>query len=149
MHDHRTCEDLTLFFLGIVACTVACGSSYTSGPALANKANPCATPGATYLSHFVELSGGTCGPIPDEILNINSDGTIPGSQSFSCQTVTQDGCTARDTGCITTTNGTTCTATTDVTFATDGSSASGLETVSCSNVSTTCTSTYSVSFTQQ
>jgi hypothetical protein len=129
----------TLPLLGLVTCAVACGAS-----APANKANPCATPGATYLSHFVELSGGTCGPIPDEIMNINSDGTLP--QSLSCQTVTQDGCTARNTDC--TTNGA-CTVTTDVTFATDGSSASGLETVSCSTASASCTSTYRIGSTRQ
>ena len=45
--------------------------------------------------------------------------------------------------------GVTCTITTDVTFAADGSSASGLETLSCSNSSSSCTSTYRFTATRQ
>jgi hypothetical protein len=43
------------------------------------------------------------------------------------------------------TGGTTCMFTVDVTFASDGSSASGLETISCPK----CTSTYAVTGTRQ
>lgn len=126
----------------LFACFLACGSS-------APKANPCATPGATYLDHFVEQSGGTCGAIPDTIININPDGTVATTASVSCATKTQTGCTARDSGCTVTTNGTTCTVTTDITYAADGTSATGLESLSCTTGNQTCTSSYSVASRRQ
>jgi hypothetical protein len=135
----RTGAVLSLMaIVGLVS--VGCGSG-------SNEANPCATPGATYLFHFVEHPGGNCGPVPDEIVNVNSDGTL--SSSVSCENITQDGCTARDTGCMTSSNGIDCSVTTDVTFAKDGSSASGLETAMCSNSAASCTSTYDVTATRR
>jgi hypothetical protein len=125
-------------FVLLAACS--CSSS-------TNKANPCATPGATYLFHFVEQANGTCGPVPDSIVNINADGTL--SSSVSCQTINQTGCTAQDTGCTSSSNGTTCNFTTDVTFASDGSGATGLETFTCSNGSSSCWSTYAVTAARQ
>jgi hypothetical protein len=136
----KTRLELMLCGLSLLAC---------GGGSTAPKANPCATPGATYLDHFVEGSGGTCGPIPDEIININSDGTEATTIQISCQTESQTGCTAHNTGCTWTTNGVACNATTDVTFASDGSGASGLETVTCSSSSASCTSTYTVTLTRQ
>jgi len=132
--------ELILYGVSLLAC---------GGGNAAPRANPCATPGATYLEHFVEGSGGTCGPISDEIININADGTIASTTQISCQTESQSGCTAHNTGCSTMTNGTTCSATTDVTFASDGSGATGLETITCSNSSASCTSTYTVTLTRQ
>jgi hypothetical protein len=136
----------TLRGAGVLAVLVACSS--TPAPQ-AKPANPCATVGATYEVSFVEQAGGTCGPVPSAIVNISPDGTVAGSQSVSCATVTQEGCTAHDSGCTFAGNGTTCTGTTDVTFAADGSGATGLETISCSNASASCTSTYNTTETRQ
>jgi hypothetical protein len=113
-----------------------------------NLANPCATRGATYLFHTVENPTGTCGPIPDQITNVNADGTVPGP-GVSCEAITQNGCTARDTNCVSGSNGNTCYTTTNVTFSDDGATASGLITVRCSNGKTSCASTYGVSARRQ
>jgi hypothetical protein len=112
------------------------------------KANPCATPGATYLESFTTVSG-DCGDVPAQIINIGNDGTVPAS-GLTCQKLEQDGCRAHDTGCQSTVNGCTGKVTTDVTFADDGATASGLlsMTVSCSDGST-CAGTYEVSAERQ
>jgi hypothetical protein len=116
-----------------------------------NKANPCATKGATYLFHSVENPSGTCGQTPDQIVNINADGTL--ATALSCTEITQNGCVARDTDCVTTSKDgqTTCYATTSVTFADDGASASGLISIRCSSTadSSSCSSTYGVSARRQ
>lgn len=134
--------------IGVVVATAAvltCSSSSSTSHPLAN---PCATKGATYLEHFVQESG-DCGALPDEIVNIGADGTLTSSSSVSCATVSQNGCTAQDSDCTTTNNGVTCMVTTDVTFARDGSSASGLESVTCTGNGASCTSTYQVSAARQ
>ena len=138
--------------IAALAGMLACASHTQTFPPDPPKANPCATPGATYLDHFAEQSGGTCGPIPDVIININKDGTLAGSGSGTaptCQSNSGSGCTVKLNNCTSTNNGVTCTITTDVTFAADGSSASGLETLSCSGSSSSCTSTYKVTATRQ
>jgi hypothetical protein len=136
--DRMTHRHFLALAVALVALPFAgCGSGTA-------EANPCATPGATYLEHFAEHPGGTCGPITDQVLNINHDGTID-TASPDCDSVTQDGCTARDTNCRTSANGTDCTATTSVTFAKDGSAASGIATISCTAGSSSCESTYDIS----
>jgi hypothetical protein len=132
----------------VILLLAACSSNTSGGPAN-EQANPCATPGATYLMSFSEEAGGTCGPVSSQIININSDGTISTPSSVSCANVTQDGCTAKDTDCTETVNGGTATVTTDVTFSSDGSSASGLETLTVTSNGQSCTSTYQVSATRQ
>lgn len=111
------------------------------------KANPCATKGATYFQHYVEANNGTCGTIPDTIVNISADGTIPGDPP-DCEAITQTGCKAQNTACKTTKNGVTCSATTSVTFEGDGTGAAGLVTMSCSGAAV-CTSTYQVTLIRQ
>lgn len=112
-----------------------------------NKANPCATKGATYFQHLVEANNGTCGTIPDTIINIGTDGTIPGSD-FDCDASTQNGCTARNSGCKTNKDGVNCSTTTSMTFKDDGSSASGLISISCSGAAV-CSSTYQATLSRQ
>jgi len=124
-------------------------ASSGSGPSNTLAANPCATPGASYLETFAEQPGGTCGTAPSQVLNVNTNGTVTSSVPVSCASTEQSGCTAHDADCAETTNGVTCMVTTDVTFASDGSSATGLETLSCSNASSSCVSTYTVSAARQ
>lgn len=127
---------LFVFFL------VGCGSGPT-------KANPCATPGATYLEHYVEHSGGTCGALTDTIVNIGADGTLASSSPVTCDDVEQTGCTAHDTNCKgAAVNGITCSDTFSNTFSSDGSGASGIATITCTG-STSCVSTYDITMTRQ
>lgn len=120
----------------------ACGSN----PA----ANPCATKGATYLFHFVEDPSGTCGPVPDSIVNVGSDGTIASSSSLTCDKTELDGCTSKKSNCKTTTStGIQCTVNTSSTFSSDGSSVTGLESFTCTSGASVCSSTYSVTASRQ
>lgn len=136
-----------VFRLG-VALLVGCSSTSASPTSPStNQANPCATKGATYLFHSVETAGGTCGPVPDQIVNINADGTVPGP-GVTCEAITQTGCTARNTNCTSTTGANPCKSTTDITFTADGTSASGLQTMSCTDATGSCTSTYKVTATR-
>ncbi len=127
----------------IFICMLICGCSSN---VTTNQANPCATKGATYLGHAVQESG-NCGDAPDQIINVGSDGTL--DKNVSCARITQDGCTACNSDCTFGSNGVTCTATTDVTFAYDGSSAHGLESISCYNSVSSCASTYVVTLIRQ
>lgn len=127
---------------------LACSSS-SSGVAPAPKdddvarvrANPCATLGATYRLTFAELSG-TCGPIASQTLTVAYDGTVPalgpcGSSTFTgCEEVQHD--------CYASAMGLTCVMQDDITFASDGSAASGSETLSCQEGDESCASTYEV-----
>ncbi|MCA9597704.1 MAG: hypothetical protein KC776_30535 [Myxococcales bacterium] len=128
----------------LVACS---GGTDDGGGAATNKANPCATPGATYLVHCSEQSG-DCGSIPDSVTNIGSDGTV--ANPIKCARIEQDGCTARDTDCKQSANGCNISSTFKTTFAQDGSSATSLNTISvtCSDGSF-CTSTYACTLTRQ
>jgi hypothetical protein len=125
---------------------VACGSSQI-------QADRCATPGASYIMHFAEKAGGTCGPVPDQLMNVSSDGTIdatpsPGS-TYHCSSIDAHGCTLQKNNCAqTNTDGVTCTADSTVTFTADGSAASGLFSVSC-NGAGACSSVYSASLFRQ
>ena len=127
----------------LAASLVSCGGDPDPAPEEA-LANPCATPGATYFQTFTTISG-DCGDIPAQIVNIGNDGTVPAAEGVSCQKVEQDGCRAHNTGCSVTMDGCTTTATTDVTFADDGSSATGMEsvTIRCTDGSS-CSGTYEV-----
>lgn len=117
----------------------SCASTTTAPPP--NKANPCATPGATYGLSWTERSGGTCGPISDQILIVGKDGTLPGTP-LACRASTQTGCRAQESDCTSSTSQ--CHFTSDETFTSDGSSATGFITISCPN----CVSTYSASATR-
>lgn len=132
---------LALFVIGFIGCSGADSSSFEQ---TTNQANPCATRGATYLLHCDELSGGNCGSISDEIFHINTDGTMPSlSEGITCDDITQDGCTARDTNCRSIVGGCVLTETFVTTFKQDGSSAQSLITLSirCDDGSG-CKSTY-------
>lgn len=132
-----------IFVGGLLA---ACSSST---PPATNVANPCATRGASYVAHFVEQSDGTCGPMGDQIITVLRDGTLAGPP-LQCDSLTLDACTGRDTNCVTTSNGVTCHITVETTFLNDGSSASGSETLACSQEGRTpCTSTYTTTLTRQ
>jgi hypothetical protein len=132
----------------ILLWALGCSSS-SGGGSGGTAANPCATPGATYLLTFTENPTGTCGAIPSELITISSSGQVITSTPLSCQSQMVSGCTEQNTNCTITSNGATCSATSDVTFAMNGASASGMETISCSGSGQSCTSTYTVSAARQ
>ena len=125
--------------LALSLCLVACGPS---------RANPCATPGASYLASFAEVSG-NCGPIPSQVVNINPDGTVSGGTSMNCAGQSQQGCTANLTDCKWSAKGYDFTMTSHVTFASDGSSASGLASFGASGNGVACSETYQLTYARQ
>ena len=127
---------------------VGCSSAPSSGTSQ-DEANPCATPGASYLATFTELSGGTCGTISPELENINPNGTITSTVEITCASSSQDGCTTRDTDCTWSADGFTFTGTSEATFYQDGSYATGIESITGVGDGQSCVSTYDVSLVRQ
>ncbi len=80
---------------------------------------------------------------------MSADGTITSAEKVTCATVKQNGCTTEETHCTYTENGYADTFTRQMTFATDGSSASGQCTFMATGNGMTCTSTYSLTLTRQ
>lgn len=120
--------------IALVLLLVACGKP---------GANPCATRSATYVQKFTQTSG-NCGALPDQVVNVSADGSIPAAANVTCQSQEPDGCTQRNTGCVgPTVDGVTCTATTSLTFVTDGSRATGTASITCSGAQS-CASSYSL-----
>lgn len=130
---------IRLIFLVSISMT-ACGS---------NKADSCATPGSTYKEHAVQEASGTCGEIPDQVVNIDSSGNAASASSaVSCGSSEQNGCTLQKSDCTTTSGGSTCTFNSSLTFTADGASASGTVSFSCSGTGA-CISTYAITYTRQ
>jgi hypothetical protein len=100
------------------------GCSGSSGPS-DHSANPCATPGATYVEVFTQTSG-NCGPIPNQVINVSPGGDVTASSTISCASSNQNGCTATGSDCTFTSQGFDFTETYSTTFASDGSAAMGV-----------------------
>lgn len=130
-------------------CLIVVGCGSDSGNGHVNlSANPCATPDSTYYESCVEESG-TCGPIPDQVVNISPSGTFTSKANISCAESTQNGCTARDTDCALSSNGVSINETFETTFAEDGSSATSVITMTMNGYGQTCVSTYNCTMTRQ
>ena len=125
--------------LGGVVTLIACGGN-------SNQANPCVTRGASYLVSFTLVSG-NCPALPSGIITVNQDGTIPTAAGQSC-TVNMNGCTS-DNNCSWSANGFNYTSASHVTFASDGSSGSGIATLNVSGNGGACVGTYNVTYTRQ
>jgi hypothetical protein len=134
--------------LGLLSTLPAC-SSGSGVQTFSEQANPCATRNATYLETGTEQPGGTCGPFPSQVVNIGADGSLTLPSSISCASFSQDGCTARATDCTFSSQGYDFTETFETTFASDGSSAQGILTISGTGHGQTCSSTYDVTMTRQ
>lgn len=118
----------------LLAFFISCGA--------APAANQCATKGATYLLSFRENAGGSCGAMPDQVVNIGADGTI-GSEPLDCDRTESEGCTQRNTNCRISSENLKCTMTSSTNFDSDGTSASGLSSLACTGANgATCASTY-------
>lgn len=139
-----------------IAMLAGCSSGDESDGRAANRLNSCATRNATYIQTCVEASG-NCGPMPDQVVNTDAAGAAA-IESARCESVAQDGCTARATGCAYESTapaakqmgGCTIAETYSTTFAQDGSSASSVATVriDCGDGSW-CQSTYKCSIVRQ
>lgn len=137
-------------FITLACCLglIACSSDGDDDKPKTSNANPCATPGATYLQTSTVIDG-NCGDIPAQIINIGNDGTLS-EDPIQCDRIEQDGCRAHNTNCVLRTADCTNTFTFTTTFEDDGSSASGLTTmkISCKDGSS-CLGTYSVEMVRQ
>jgi hypothetical protein len=139
--------DLTMRSL-ILICSLsaACSSSNSS----TSDPNSCATKGATYVNTFKETSSGglSCGVQTSQVVNVSESGVVS-SSSFgipvSCASSQANGCTSENSDCSYAAGGMTCSLFTNLTFASDGSSLSGSESLECGS----CSSMYSISGTRQ
>lgn len=133
---------MNLHFLPVIALLALACSSSTEDPQTP-AANLCATPGSTYLSSLTLQSGNCPDNIPDAIVNIPSDGSLPQAKGTTCQSEEQDGCTGRGTNCVYVSGGCKNIYTFSTTFTDDGASADGLisSTITCDDGSG-CTGTY-------
>jgi hypothetical protein len=133
--------------LALAAILGACGGS--GGGSTTEPANSCAVRGATYIVTQTELPGGSCGPISPDLITVNQDGTITDPEPTTCAMWSQTGCTSVETNCTYQENGYTDTFTRQLTFTTDGSSATGQCTFSASGHGLSCSSTYSMTVTRE
>ena len=132
-----------------LALVVAGCSSTTSGTGANGKDVPCVSPSSSYVVHFVEKSGGTCGPIQDEVVNTTADGGFQAQPGCS-GTRTVNGCKVLLTDYTCTNAGVTSKTTGEVTWSDDGKSGSGTVQISIAkNGATSCTSSYEVTYTRQ
>jgi hypothetical protein len=128
----------------VLACSQGSGGS---GGA---QANPCATKGATYQLMFSEKSGGTCGPWVNFPIDVGTDGTLqPYDGYLTCSSQQVTGCATHASNCMYTMNNTMCTITLELAFSSDGSTATGTDSVSCFTQGQTCASSYLVSGARQ
>lgn len=130
-------KNMSLLFLVLCSCGAA------------PLVNPCITKSASYVVRAVETTGGTCGAVPDQIINVSSDGEIGSAASSPvvCDKEEMDNCTLRKSGCKNTANGVTCTSASSVTIDADGTKGSGGITLNCSGAAT-CVSSYNVTYTR-
>lgn len=103
---------------------------------------PCTPPAGIYLAHYVEQSGGTCGPRPDALV----DETHPGAGCQVDQTTSTDGCRREGTVTCPTASGGSGIAVGLITSTADGKTLTSSVTITVKDASgtTLCKSTYSV-----
>jgi hypothetical protein len=132
-------------YLVIAFILAACSSSHPAGSAAAPARAGCTTPHGSYMMHFTEHSGGTCGPITDELTVIN-DATAADALS-KCQVVGAEqgsGCSV-DAVANCNIQGHAMNMTMSLDWAADGESCKGIATVSVINK---CLSTYDLTYTR-
>ncbi len=121
--------------LGLAACS-------SSSPSM-DQANSCATPGASYVETFTQTSG-NCGPLASQVINISAGGSVTLPTTISCASSTQTGCKIQNSDCTYSANGFNYTFSSSLTFASDGSSASGVYSVSGTGMGMSCASSYAI-----
>jgi len=90
-----------LFIISIISCYALFAQDSVAKGTLKKSSDkgyfPCMTLGATYIEKWEEFSG-TCGKVPDMLINISPNGTASLSD---CEKKTIDGCTTTGTNCKT------------------------------------------------
>jgi hypothetical protein len=125
----------------IASLVLACSSNKPDDEPVPS-ANLCATPGSTYLSSLTLQSGNCPADIPDTVVNITEDGTVPQGEGIVCASLEQDGCTGRGSSCVYKNEGCTNTYSFKTTFTDDGASADGIVTMNIRCPSESCIGTY-------
>ena len=120
----------------------------SSGSGQTVQADSCLTAGASYLVSYTETSG-NCGPVPSEVINVSSSGVIVSPVQVSCASDTVSGCMVQESDCSYTDDGDTFTYSSDVSFASNGSSGSGVFSVSATGSAGTCAGSYNITYTRQ
>lgn len=130
-----------------VAALGACSSTTTGSGEGASSS--CVKPSSSYVVHLVEKSGGTCGAIPDAVVNTNASGDFE-AQPGCTGSRTVNGCDVLLTDYVcTTSNGVSTKTTGEIKWASDGASGEGTVQISISAAGKSCTSSYVVTYTRQ
>lgn len=132
-----------------VAALASCSSTTTGSGEGASSA--CVKPSSSYVVHFVEKSGGTCGAIPDAVVNTTASGEFE-AQPGCTGSRTVDGCDVLLTDYVcTASNGVVTKTTGEVKWASDGASGEGTVQISVTGagIAKSCTSSYVVTYTRQ
>lgn len=142
---HVPHEPRLLLTLVLAMCLAACGGDDSATGA----SGPCAALSGSYLIHYAQRAGGTCGPIPDYVAVM-----IPGGASMSETACTgpdqlsADQCTeTADMTCVT--GGITVNMRGTLHISVDGSFASGVFGITKSNGTQSCSGTHDITYTQQ
>jgi hypothetical protein len=96
---------------------------------------------------FQEVSG-DCGPLPSQTVTVNSDGTVSDPVGVSCAVNKQTQCQTQLSGCTWGFFGFAYNLSGTLSFASDGSSGTGVYTVARTGLSV-CNETYNVTITRQ
>lgn len=141
---------VSLALLGVAL--VGCSSSDSSGVSPGRQtqaAASCVTSGASYVVQMRERSGGTCGSVPDGVLNTGTDGTVQAPSGCTGE-IRNEGCDVYLTeyrcpgkaGGSVTQNG-------KVSWAPDGSRGAGVVHFEIELDANSCLSSYDVTYTRQ
>lgn len=142
---------LAVILVTVLGCS---GTDSNNSGVKSMPANPCATPGASYLCTY-SVESGDCPALANQVVNVNPDGTIVVNSSTSCSSLTVSGCTSNMTHCTMSNRdaqGVTCNGTFNGTntFSSDGVSSTATESMSidCSDGSF-CNGSYQASCVRQ
>jgi hypothetical protein len=135
----------------LVACASSSGGGVPGGPEPATEPSTiaaCVTAGASYIVTARERSGGTCGPVPDSVVNTTPSGG--GSRPANCTgVVREDGCDVflEERKCPTSDGFVTQTG--KISWAADGSTGKGAIQFFIVAGADSCRSTYDILYTRQ
>jgi hypothetical protein len=135
-----------------ILCAACSSSSASTTPP---QPNPCAIKGATYAETLAIQSGTPCTPPLDgggsaQVVLVSATGVVTTAAygvAASCgmSTTPQGGCATTNSDCSYSSSNQTCTLFTELTFAADGGTLTGTETIGCTNhAGNSCMSTYDV-----
>lgn len=124
--------------------TMGCGGLVVDPDRERPVVEGCATTGKSYHLHTTEVSG-DCGPMLEQVASV--DGERGTTTACGSADVTQQGCAMTGNACGISSDAADCRVVLTVSFADDGQSATGTETVTCTG-KLACRSTYDVTATR-